>query len=122
MLLYFIRHGDPVYNPDSLTDLGKRQAEAVGRRLALYGIDRLIEDKLEQKETTRSSMYSQIIQEREELSEQIRALEMLKKLAGRLNEAQFRLSAMQMRNSLGRVMLQLRHEIDNSEAPKDKTD
>ncbi len=51
------------------------------RRVALYGIDRLIEDKFEQKETTRSSMYSHIIQEREELSEQIRALEDLKKMA-----------------------------------------
>ncbi len=51
------------------------------RRVALYGIDRLIEDKLEQKETTRSSMYTKIIQEREELSEQIRALEDLKKMA-----------------------------------------
>ena len=51
------------------------------RRVALYGIDRLIEDKLEQKETTRSAMYSHIIQEREEISEQIRALEDLKKMA-----------------------------------------
>ena len=51
------------------------------RRVALYGIDRLIEDKMEQKETTRSAMYSQVIQEREELSEQIRALEDLKKMA-----------------------------------------
>jgi CRP-like cAMP-binding protein len=49
------------------------------------------------------------------------SIRMLKKLAGRLNEAQFRLSAMQMRNSLGRVMLQLRHEIDNSEAPNKAT-
>ena len=39
MLLYFIRHGDPCYNPDSLTPLGLRQAEAVGRRLAHYRID-----------------------------------------------------------------------------------
>ena len=51
------------------------------RRVALYGVDRLIEDKMEQKETTRSAMYSQVIQEREELSEQIRALEDLKKMA-----------------------------------------
>ncbi len=51
------------------------------RRVALYGIDRLIEDKLEQKETTRTAMYAQVIQEREELSEQIRALEDLKKMA-----------------------------------------
>lgn len=41
MLLYFIRHGDPCYNPDSLTPLGLRQAEAIGRRLARYGIDRI---------------------------------------------------------------------------------
>ena len=39
MLLYYIRHGDPIYNPDSLTPLGLRQAEAVGRRLCLHGID-----------------------------------------------------------------------------------
>lgn len=39
MLLFYIRHGDPVYHPDELTPLGKRQAEAVAKRLALYGID-----------------------------------------------------------------------------------
>jgi len=39
MLLYFIRHGQPTYNPDALTPLGQRQAEAVGRRLALHGLD-----------------------------------------------------------------------------------
>lgn len=41
MLLYFIRHGDPIYDPDSLTPLGHRQAEAIGRRLARYGVDRI---------------------------------------------------------------------------------
>ena len=51
------------------------------RRVALYGVDRLIEDKLEQKETTRSAMYSKVIQQREELSEQIRALQELKQMA-----------------------------------------
>ena len=51
------------------------------RRVALYGVDRLIEDKMRQKETTRSAMYSHIIREREELSEQIRALEDLKAMA-----------------------------------------
>ena len=51
------------------------------RRVALYGVDRLIADKLEQKETTRSAMYSHIIQQREELSEQIRALQELKAMA-----------------------------------------
>ncbi len=51
------------------------------RRVALYGVDRLIEDKQYQKDTTRVIMYSDVIREREELSEQIRALEMLKKMA-----------------------------------------
>ncbi len=51
------------------------------RRVALYGVDRLIEDKLEQKETTRSAMYSEVIREREELAEQIRALKQLKEMA-----------------------------------------
>ena len=51
------------------------------RRVALYGVDRLIEDKEEQKATTRSAMYSDIIRDREELSEQIRALKDLKKMA-----------------------------------------
>ena len=41
MLFFYIRHGDPIYNPDSLTPLGERQAEAVGKRLALYGIDKI---------------------------------------------------------------------------------
>lgn len=49
------------------------------------------------------------------------SIRMLKKLAGRLNTAQFKLSTMQMRNTLGRVMLQLRYEIDNSEAPNKAT-
>ena len=51
------------------------------RRVALYGLDKLIEEKQEQKETTRSAMYAEIIRDREELSEQIRALQDLKKMA-----------------------------------------
>ena len=41
MLLFYIRHGDPIYNPDSLTPQGERQAEALAKRLAMYGIDRI---------------------------------------------------------------------------------
>ena len=41
MILYYIRHGDPIYNPDSLTPLGERQAEALAKRLALYGVDKV---------------------------------------------------------------------------------
>lgn len=41
MLLFYIRHGDPIYMPDSLTLLGKRQAEAVAKRLSRYGLDKI---------------------------------------------------------------------------------
>ena len=51
------------------------------RRVALYGVDRLIEDKEDQKSGTRSNMYEDVIRNREELSEQIRALKELKQMA-----------------------------------------
>jgi probable phosphoglycerate mutase len=41
MLLYYIRHADPIYRPDSLTPLGERQSESVAKRLSRYGIDRV---------------------------------------------------------------------------------
>ena len=41
MLLYIVRHGDPIYETDSLTERGKRQAEAVGKRIADSKIDRI---------------------------------------------------------------------------------
>ena len=41
MILYYIRHGDPIYTPDGLTPLGSRQAEALGKRLAAHGLDRI---------------------------------------------------------------------------------
>ena len=44
MLLYIIRHGDPCYNPDSLTEKGKRQAEALARRLAVNGLDKILRE------------------------------------------------------------------------------
>ncbi|MGI6069289.1 MAG: formate C-acetyltransferase [Blautia sp.] len=50
------------------------------RRVALYGVDRLIEDKQRQKDTTRDVMYSDVTRQREELSEQIKALKELKDL------------------------------------------
>ena len=39
MLLFYVRHGDPIYDPDSLTPLGHRQAEAVGKMLRSLRID-----------------------------------------------------------------------------------
>ena len=50
------------------------------RRVALYGVDRLIADKEVQKEHTGSLMTETNIRDREELSEQIKALKALKKL------------------------------------------
>ncbi len=41
MILYYIRHGDPIYDPNQLTPLGERQAEAVAKRVAVHGIDRI---------------------------------------------------------------------------------
>lgn len=41
MLFFYIRHGDPIYDPDSLTPLGKRQAEAIGKRLSQFGMDKI---------------------------------------------------------------------------------
>lgn len=51
------------------------------RRIALYGIDRLIEDKLEQKESTGYTMTDDVIRLREEISEQIVALKLIAKMA-----------------------------------------
>lgn len=41
MLLYIIRHGDPIYDPDSLTEKGVLQAKALAKRLAVNGIDKV---------------------------------------------------------------------------------
>ena len=41
MLFYYIRHGDPIYDPDMLTENGKLQAEALSRRLVSSGISEI---------------------------------------------------------------------------------
>ncbi len=51
------------------------------RRVALYGVDRLIEDKEAQKAGTPEVMTPEVIRDREEYSEQIKALKELAKLA-----------------------------------------
>ncbi|MDM8302421.1 formate C-acetyltransferase [Collinsella tanakaei] len=52
------------------------------RRVALYGLDFLIRDKEAQKAATPDTMTEAVIRDREELSEQIRALHQLKALGG----------------------------------------
>ena len=41
LLLYIVRHGDPIYETDSLTERGKLQAEAVGKRMYDAKIDKI---------------------------------------------------------------------------------
>lgn len=41
MLLFYVRHGDPIYSPDSLTEFGHKQAEALKHRLTLAGIEEI---------------------------------------------------------------------------------
>ncbi len=52
MLLFYVRHGDPIYDPDSLTPLGERQAEEVAKRLAAYGIDEIYASSSERAKLT----------------------------------------------------------------------
>ncbi len=41
MLLFYVRHGDPIYNPDSLTELGRIQAEALVSRMKRCAPERI---------------------------------------------------------------------------------
>ena len=41
MILYYVRHGDPIYSPDSLTKLGHEQAKALSKRMAKFGLDEI---------------------------------------------------------------------------------
>ena len=41
MILYYLRHGDPIYDPDSLTEYGHVQADALSKRLKYSGLDYL---------------------------------------------------------------------------------
>ena len=57
MLLYIIRHGHPTYNPDELTPLGKRQAEAVAHRMAEARIDEVYSSPLNRARQTAQPTY-----------------------------------------------------------------
>ena len=41
MRFFYIRHGEPIYDPDSLTEFGKRQAEAIAKYFAFHGLDKI---------------------------------------------------------------------------------
>lgn len=46
MLLFIVRHGDPIYDPDSLTEKGKMQAEALVKRFTKHGLDKIYSSPL----------------------------------------------------------------------------
>ena len=52
MLLYIIRHGDPIYETDSLTPRGNIQAEAVGKRMFDSKIDRIFSSPMGRAQET----------------------------------------------------------------------
>lgn len=41
MIFFLIRHGDPIYHPDSLTELGHQQAAALVDRFQKFGLDEI---------------------------------------------------------------------------------
>lgn len=41
MILYIVRHGEPIYGPDTLTELGQKQAQALVKRFEKSGLDRI---------------------------------------------------------------------------------
>ncbi|MBQ0111064.1 MAG: histidine phosphatase family protein [Oscillospiraceae bacterium] len=41
MLLYYLRHGDPIYDPSSLTEYGHAQAKALSKRMVYSKLDYL---------------------------------------------------------------------------------
>ena len=51
------------------------------RRVALYGVDRLIQDKMDYLKALKGDMTEELVRDREETSEQIRALNALKQMA-----------------------------------------
>ena len=41
MLIFYVRHGEPIYQPDSLTEHGKKQASALVQRMIECNPDRI---------------------------------------------------------------------------------
>lgn len=79
MFLYIIRHGDPDYDKDCLTERGKKQAEALSKRLAESGITKVFSSPMGRaKETAeptcrRLGIEYQVVDWMHEISEYVRA-------------------------------------------------
>ena len=54
MLLYIVRHGDPIYETDTLTERGWLQAEAVGKRMADAKINKIFTSPMGRAKDTAS--------------------------------------------------------------------
>ncbi len=54
MILYIVRHGEPDYANDCLTEKGREQAKKVAVRLAAYGIDEIYSSPLGRAKETAS--------------------------------------------------------------------
>lgn len=52
MNIYFIRHGDPDYTTDSLTNLGHRQAELLSQRIKNWKIDEVYQSSMGRAQQT----------------------------------------------------------------------
>jgi len=56
MILYIIRHGDPDYAHDCLTEFGKQQAEVLADRLLTYGINKIYTSPMGRARETASAL------------------------------------------------------------------
>ena len=63
MILYYIRHGLPIYDPNQLLPLGHRQAEAVAKRLATFGIDKIYTSPSNRARQTAQPLCEMTVQE-----------------------------------------------------------
>ncbi len=52
MQLFIVRHGDPIYCPDSLTPKGHLQAKALAKRFAVHGLDKIYASPLKRAQQT----------------------------------------------------------------------
>jgi broad specificity phosphatase PhoE len=54
MQIFLIRHGDPDYSIDDLTEFGHQEAAALGKRMGSIGLDELYASPLGRAQTTAS--------------------------------------------------------------------
>ena len=60
MILYYIRHGDPNYEEDTITELGHYQAEETSKFLAKQNIDLIFSSPLKRARDTAKYLVEKI--------------------------------------------------------------